>query len=184
MAAGAMSAPQGLFLALFTLALASSFPPVTSFPPVGAATALAGAAGGSVRRALSGRRAPASRQQEGAILLEKCSVGGLASVALLHGPRCRSGVTTTLRAGVGALGEVDGKWDDEMALEEEGELEGELEDVADGAAPRPHIPVVHMEERFCVISKPGGMLVHRNREINKEDRVFLLQTLRDQLGRQ
>ena len=56
------------------------------------------------------------------------------------------------------MGEVGGKWDDEMALQE-GDLDGELEDVGDDAAPRPHIPVVHMEERFCVISKPGGMLV-------------------------
>ena len=56
------------------------------------------------------------------------------------------------------MGEVDGKWDDEMALEE-GDLGGELDDVRDDVAARPHIPVVHMEERFCVISKPGGMLV-------------------------
>jgi tRNA pseudouridine65 synthase len=48
----------------------------------------------------------------------------------------------------------------------------------------PHIPVVHMEERFCIISKPGGMLVHRNKEARPEDRIFLLQTLRNQLQKQ
>jgi len=46
---------------------------------------------------------------------------------------------------------------------------------------RPPIPILHLDEGFVAVSKPGGLLVHRTKE--STDRVFLLQELRNQLGR-
>ena len=74
--------------------------------------------------------------------------------------------------------EWDEDWDEE---EDEGESirdgdEGEEEIVA------PHLEIPYMDENMCVVSKPSGMLVHRSRESG--DRIFMLQTLRNQIGRQ
>jgi len=43
------------------------------------------------------------------------------------------------------------------------------------------LTVLYRDERFVVVDKPPGVLVHRGREA--ADRVFVLQTLRDQIGR-
>jgi hypothetical protein len=45
----------------------------------------------------------------------------------------------------------------------------------------PPIKIVYEDAHIIVVSKPGGMLVHRSKESTR-DTVFLLQTLRDQLG--
>ena len=45
----------------------------------------------------------------------------------------------------------------------------------------PPISILHLDDQVVVVSKPGGMIVHRTRE--SSDRVFLLQTLRNRLGR-
>ena len=45
----------------------------------------------------------------------------------------------------------------------------------------PPIKVVYEDRDIVVVSKPGGMLVHRSKEATR-DTVFLLQTLRNQLG--
>jgi tRNA pseudouridine65 synthase len=45
----------------------------------------------------------------------------------------------------------------------------------------PEIQVLHIDESFVAVSKPGGLLVHRTGE--SQDRVFLLQELGAQLGR-
>lgn len=42
------------------------------------------------------------------------------------------------------------------------------------------IGILHEDERFVVVDKPGGLLVHRTRE--STDRVFLLQEVGRQLG--
>lgn len=49
-----------------------------------------------------------------------------------------------------------------------------------GSIPSP-IEVLHADDDLVVVNKPGGLIVHRSRE--SADRVFLLQVLRDQLGR-
>ena len=46
----------------------------------------------------------------------------------------------------------------------------------------PLIPLLYQDEQLVVVNKPAGMLVHRSRVADGETR-FLLQTLRDQLGR-
>ncbi|MHC4939119.1 MAG: pseudouridine synthase [Planctomycetota bacterium] len=43
------------------------------------------------------------------------------------------------------------------------------------------LPILHHDARCVAIDKPPGMLVHRTKE--SVDRVFVLQTLRDQIGR-
>lgn len=43
------------------------------------------------------------------------------------------------------------------------------------------LTVLFLDDRVVAIDKPPGMLVHRSKE--SADRVFVLQTLRDQLGR-
>ena len=42
------------------------------------------------------------------------------------------------------------------------------------------LAVLYQDDHIVAVSKPGGLLVHRSRE--SSDRVFLLQTLRDQIG--
>lgn len=42
------------------------------------------------------------------------------------------------------------------------------------------IPVLYEDDHMIVVSKPGGLLVHRSREAR--DKRFLLQMLRDQMG--
>lgn len=50
------------------------------------------------------------------------------------------------------------------------------------AAPiAPVLPILHQDAHLVVVHKPPGLLVHRSPL--SRDRVFLLQTLRDQLGR-
>ncbi len=44
------------------------------------------------------------------------------------------------------------------------------------------IPVIYEDEHMVVVSKPGGLLVHRSRE--STDSTFLLQMVRDQMGGQ
>jgi hypothetical protein len=48
---------------------------------------------------------------------------------------------------------------------------------------RPPLHVLFQDEHLAVLSKPGGMLMHRTRDSRKET-VFFLQTARDQLGKQ
>ena len=43
------------------------------------------------------------------------------------------------------------------------------------------IDILYQDEQLLVADKPPGLLVHRSRE--SSDRVFLLQKLRDQVGR-
>ena len=43
------------------------------------------------------------------------------------------------------------------------------------------IDILYQDEQVLVAGKPPGLLVHRSRE--SSDRVFLLQMLRDQVGR-
>ena len=43
------------------------------------------------------------------------------------------------------------------------------------------LPILHSDDRFVVVDKPPGILVHRSRVA--ADRITLLQLLRDQLGR-
>ncbi len=43
------------------------------------------------------------------------------------------------------------------------------------------LPILYLDDHLVVIHKPPGLLVHRTPL--SRDRVFLLQTLRDQLGR-
>lgn len=45
----------------------------------------------------------------------------------------------------------------------------------------PEIQVLHIDESFVAVSKPGGLIVHRTGE--SQDTVFLLQELGAQLGR-
>ena len=45
----------------------------------------------------------------------------------------------------------------------------------------PDVPVLHRDEDLLAVDKPGGWLVHRSRE--SSDRRFLLQVLRDRMGR-
>ena len=42
------------------------------------------------------------------------------------------------------------------------------------------LKILYQDQNIVVVSKPGGLLVHRSRE--STDRVFLLQHLRDQIG--
>ena len=46
----------------------------------------------------------------------------------------------------------------------------------------PFVPIVHQAERFCVVSKPPGIMVHRN-SFSKRGETALLRLVRDQLGR-
>ncbi len=64
-----------------------------------------------------------------------------------------------------------------------GDPEEEEEAGADHDFPSvfPPIKIVYEDAHIVVVSKPGGMLVHRSKESTRET-VFLLQTLRDQLG--
>lgn len=43
------------------------------------------------------------------------------------------------------------------------------------------IKVLYMDESFIAVSKPGGLIVHKTKE--SQDRVFLLQTLAQQVGK-
>ena len=54
--------------------------------------------------------------------------------------------------------------------------------VADNHAPdaHPKLPVLHQEEQFVGVSKPSGLLVHRDR--NYPEATAALQVVRDQLG--
>ena len=46
------------------------------------------------------------------------------------------------------------------------------------------IPILHEASNFCIVGKPAGIMVHRNKFSKKgEDGVALLQRVRDQLGR-
>jgi len=44
------------------------------------------------------------------------------------------------------------------------------------------VRVVYQDEHLAVLSKPGGMLMHRSRDAPRES-VFFLQTARDKLGK-
>lgn len=44
------------------------------------------------------------------------------------------------------------------------------------------IPILHLDERIVVVSKPAGLLVHRS-TLDRHETRFLVQSLRDQLGR-
>lgn len=44
------------------------------------------------------------------------------------------------------------------------------------------IPILYMDDQLVVIDKPAGMLVHRS-DIDRHETVFVLQQLRNQLGR-
>jgi hypothetical protein len=46
----------------------------------------------------------------------------------------------------------------------------------------PLLHVLFQDEHLAVVSKPGGMLMHRSRDAGRET-VFFLQTVRDQLGK-
>lgn len=48
--------------------------------------------------------------------------------------------------------------------------------------PPPHLDILYQDEDIVVVDKPAGMLVHRS-EIDRHETVFLLQTLRDQIGK-
>ena len=45
-----------------------------------------------------------------------------------------------------------------------------------------NIEILFRDDHYIAVDKPAGMLVHRSR-IAEGERVFLLQTLRDQIGR-
>jgi len=51
-----------------------------------------------------------------------------------------------------------------------------------GAGAGAGLHIVFQDEHLAVVSKPGGMLMHRSRDAGRET-VFLLQTVRDQLGK-
>ena len=66
----------------------------------------------------------------------------------------------------------------------------ESEDSQDSVDPDPSygvsrtpLRVLFQDEYLAVVSKPGGMLMHRSRDARR-DSVFFLQTVRDQLGKQ
>jgi tRNA pseudouridine65 synthase len=44
------------------------------------------------------------------------------------------------------------------------------------------IPILHLDEQIVVVSKPAGLLVHRS-TLDRHETQFLVQSLRDQLGR-
>jgi tRNA pseudouridine65 synthase len=44
----------------------------------------------------------------------------------------------------------------------------------------PEIPILYRDEHLIVVHKPSGLLMHRSPI--SQDTVFLLQTLRDQIG--
>jgi len=44
-----------------------------------------------------------------------------------------------------------------------------------------HLPVLYQDEHIIVIEKPPGLLVHRS-PIDRHEKVFAVQTLRDQIG--
>lgn len=51
-------------------------------------------------------------------------------------------------------------------------------------APPTAIPILHETSHFCVVAKPAGIMVHRNKYSRKDESgVALLQLVRDQLGR-
>lgn len=50
------------------------------------------------------------------------------------------------------------------------------------AAPQPKIRILHETERYAVVAKPAGCVVHRNK-YSPDGEVPLLQRVRDQLGR-
>ncbi len=51
---------------------------------------------------------------------------------------------------------------------------------SDSSAPSP-LTILYRDDHYVAVDKPAGMLVHRS-WIAEEDEVFLLQTLRDQIG--
>lgn len=51
-----------------------------------------------------------------------------------------------------------------------------------GAAAREHLPILFQDEFLAVVDKPSGLLVHRS-PIDRHERRFAVQLLRDQLGR-
>ena len=53
--------------------------------------------------------------------------------------------------------------------------------MAEPDAPPAPLPVLYEDEAFIAVHKPPGLLVHRS--WLSEDRIFLLQLLRDQIGR-
>lgn len=44
-----------------------------------------------------------------------------------------------------------------------------------------YIPIIYQDKDCVVVNKPAGLLVHRS-FLDKHETVFLMQTLRDQLG--
>ncbi len=44
------------------------------------------------------------------------------------------------------------------------------------------IPILHLDDQIVVVSKPAGLLVHRS-TLDRHETRFLVQSLRDQLGR-
>lgn len=60
---------------------------------------------------------------------------------------------------------------------------GEGDGMDDTEPMPPHLDVRFQDEHLAVLSKPGGMLMHRTRDSKKTDFLFL-QTARNQLGRQ
>jgi len=79
----------------------------------------------------------------------------------------------------GGGGEED--WEEDEGVYDEGV------DIVDGDnngddGPPVILEMPFIDESMVVVSKPSGMLVHRSRESG--DRVFLLQTLRNQIGKQ
>ena len=60
--------------------------------------------------------------------------------------------------------------------------EGAEEALAGKGAAAPLLDILFQDEHLAVVSKPGGMLMHRSRDAGRET-VFLLQTVRDQVGK-
>ena len=51
----------------------------------------------------------------------------------------------------------------------------------DATSPAPTLPILHQEEEFVAVSKPSGLLVHRDR--NYPEAPAALQVVRDQVGK-
>ena len=50
-------------------------------------------------------------------------------------------------------------------------------------APPAHVPILFESPNFCVVAKPPGIMVHRNKFSKRDESgVALLQLVRDQLG--
>lgn len=52
---------------------------------------------------------------------------------------------------------------------------------ATAATAVPVVPILHRGDRFIVVAKPAGLVVHRN-EFSRRSSVALLQLVRDQVG--